>query len=277
MLDDWARNISESAYPELWPTHGWVSMLGPTGNQLLDYLGACCNAPITSHASSNWQASRFGSAYSFDGSADYAELEKTPFVDADQQGTIVILAKTPNTSGTQNTLFGLGGDSTLNAGLIRFTLRNDAGTQRLDIVQRTDGEVTANVVRANAISISDEIHSYAVTSMRDSYNLFIDGVPQTISTASGSNNGDWFADTTVTGTRTYTIGCVKFNGSYIQQFEGQIYAAYLYPFALTPPELQLLAERPLLPLERRQVGAVSIPIAPPVASRRIMLPLLGVG
>jgi hypothetical protein len=78
----------------------------------------------------------------------------------------------------------------------RFLLLNIvsvAGSQRINLSQQNAD--TADAVRGDTDITLGEPHLLQWSSNGSTWNLYVDGVLQTLTATSGSNTGDWFGDT----------------------------------------------------------------------------------
>lgn len=138
----------------------------------------------------------FGSSLDLDGSGDYTTNTTANFRNSDNSGTISALIKSTDTSasifmtsdtGTDTSFFGIDirSDGT-------FRIRQQNANDTLDEIRTTN-------------TVNDGIwHHIVVTSSGTSYQMYIDGVIETLVVVGGANNGDWFSDTTLRDN--FTIG-----------------------------------------------------------------------
>jgi hypothetical protein len=118
-----------------------------------------------------------------------------------------------------STLIGFGGDDP-NA-LLLFGVRNNGGTDYLNITYRNAEATELDVLFGNTPVTTGSWHCARFSTDGVTYKMTLDGVPQTISGTSGTNNGKWF-DQIVTANPELTAFTLKVGGSYAANFTGNI-------------------------------------------------------
>lgn len=166
-------------------------------------------------------------AVQFDGINQYAIAAESNYRFSDSQGTVEAWVKSSGT-GFQ-TVFGTSDED---GGLDNFQiLIRDTGT--VQVYVRIDGGATNSLISTTTVNDGALHHIVAVSSGTE-YRLYIDGIFEPLSVASGANDGKWlnnFADTD-----NVTIGC-SHPASPIQFFDGVIDEVAYYNRALTTVEV----------------------------------------
>ncbi|MFZ5424170.1 MAG: LamG domain-containing protein, partial [Patescibacteria group bacterium] len=169
----------------------------------------------------------------FDGSDDYVEIGTDSKVDNSAQGSITAWVYPHDMTATNRAIFGFGGAATGFAGRLEFYTYNGG----LFISQNTNG-ATQNWIRTNYSQLTtNNWHHVAVTSDGAAWKLYINGVEQTTLLGAGSNNGNWFSDTTATAPVHTTIGRIFHNGTWKEPYYGKIDEVTLYDYELSPAQV----------------------------------------
>lgn len=182
---------------------------------------------------------KLGQALSFDGTDDY--LEYNGRVDSSTTGTISAwINVNAQTTGEVNTILSYGGGDVATAGLFSFRLEDVAGAEQLKAVQRSDSEATPNIIAAVAPGIRGTgWHHVALVSSGTAWSMYVNGVLMGLTVISGSNNGNWLGDTTVSAGLT-RIGGTRYDGTNIHFMDGKIDDSRLFNRALTASEIASL-------------------------------------
>ena len=178
-----------------------------------------------------------GQGIEFDGVDDYMEIYDGR-VSSASQGTISAWVRL-NTLADGQTVVGYGGGDVGTPGLFGMQVRQNGAEYDLGVIQRTDGG-SVDVVRGNTSLSTDKWHHLVVVSDGSSYSIYVDGSPEALTVTSGSNQGDWFGDTTVAETDKSTIGAMMFDGSMTNFIDGIIDDVRIYDRALSAQEISRL-------------------------------------
>src|SRR3990167_11274628 len=136
--------------------------------------------------------------YSFDGD-DYIKNATADWQSLDSLGTILIWFKTSSAGATQ-TLFSSNDEGTATS---RFLLYNRAASNTLSILQQNAGD-TADTVTGSTVITDGVWRLGGLVSNGIAYSISLNGVAEGLTVLTGSNTGDWFADTTLRDN--FTIG-----------------------------------------------------------------------
>src|SRR3990172_4349278 len=183
---------------------------------------------------SDWVLGKFGNGLDLDGSDDYVEIGSSTKVDNSYAGTISAWIKPSGNTGYE-TIFGYGGGSTSGAG--RFQMRLFGTSNRVILYQGSDGESPANLIYGGT-SLSDNTWYYVTLSSDGSqYKIYVNGVEESLTISTGTNNGDWFADTSVIETDKSTLGRLWRDGAWLEPYRGIIDDLKIYNYARTPAQI----------------------------------------
>jgi len=167
-------------------------------------------------------------ALSYDGD-DYLSNATANFRSGDSQGAIEAEFRTSYTAATQD-LFS-SSDESSGAYFLRFSV--NATTGELMAVQRK-GDTQDTVVFTTKVS-DGKWHHAVLSSNGSSYSVILDGVNEV--KTSGTNEGDWFADTTLRDN--ICIGVKKDSTPLVAYFTGSIGYIRIYSRPMLQPEAQV--------------------------------------
>jgi len=156
----------------------------------------------------------------FDGSGDFVHLPDLNRQATDTQGTIAVWAK--ESLGADGVIF----QAIVTGGGADVLLMNDDGEY---VALRGDG---ANKVRC-AWPAGGGWHHIVAGSTGSAYFIYIDGVSQSLTLSYGSNNGDWFNESTGEA-MTYSIGIQEPSTA---PYNGNIALLQIYSKALSSTEI----------------------------------------
>jgi hypothetical protein len=184
-----------------------------------------------------WSTGKTGGAGKFDGSDDFVEIGSSSKIDNSQTGTITAWVNT-NTITADGSIFNYGGASIANAGVFEFKLSNISGSNTyLGIKQRSNGVATINAFRGSTLLSTNTWYYVTLVSNGSTWKMYLNGIEQTLTSISGTNNGNWLGDTTVTETDRTTIGRNYSNGAYSGPFNGLIDDVKIYNYVRTPAQI----------------------------------------
>lgn len=151
---------------------------------------------------------KIGKAQSFDGSNDKVDIGDDRF-ESDEQGTIELLVYFPNATDDYTAFSTSRSPGTADMLRIRITSDYNLAIQHmisggLNLVGTTSHPGTG-------------WHYLVLTSSGTAWELWIDGVKQSLTVIDGSNTGDWFADLTAAITHLGRIGGLEYGGSYYSE------------------------------------------------------------
>ncbi|MFZ1618526.1 MAG: LamG domain-containing protein [Flavobacteriales bacterium] len=184
-----------------------------------------------------WTTGQIGSAVTFDGTNDYIEIGSGIRVDNSDRGTISAWINPGTVSGGELSFFGYGGSALANAGRLRAYMSTSGDT--LSIEQKSNGETSDILQATTALTVGAWYH-LTIVSDGTAYAMYINGKPQALTITSGSNTGDWFADTTVTAPPKSVIGAAYQNGGLSTHFQGSLDEVRIYNRALSADEVSQL-------------------------------------
>ena len=192
----------------------------------------------TGFGESNLTNGKRGMALDFDGIEDYLEVTDGK-IDNSTNGTIsawINLNGLPD----NDAIFGYGGGVSASAGLFSFRVVSTGGSKYvLSMAKRDDGETLNSIEGATNLSQSTWYH-IAVTSNGTGWKLYLNGVSETLSVTSGSNNGDWLGDTEVSETDKTTIGALQNNGATGYYLKSKIDEVIIFNRELNQSEISAL-------------------------------------
>jgi hypothetical protein len=247
----YARNASESAYPNLWRglVGWWCPSINPRGgNRLFDLSPYQNHGTLTNMTSDDWVVSGGAGALDFDGSDDGIRI-KNSFTST--YGTLSFWIRT--TTDSVRTAFAVQQTSDFNNFFAVYIGNNASGDLTNELV--SIGRIRGGVVTIAGFETSDRSilfdgnwHNVVIGSTGVSYFLFIDGQSRTM-TFTGGTNGGWID---VIDPTDYSIGCRLANTNTPNLcVSGQLDDVRLYNRALTPPEIRLLASKRGIGLQPR--------------------------
>jgi sulfur carrier protein ThiS len=122
-----------------------------------------------------------------DGSSQYLRRAEADWND-DEVGTITALVRT-DAIGAAQTIFASADEATD----VRYLKLSINASGKLELSQRNND--TADVVEGDSVLVADTWYHVAATVDASGWHLYIDGVEETLTATSGTNSGDWLADT----------------------------------------------------------------------------------
>jgi len=208
-----AKNVWDSNHVMVQHMHttSWIDSTTNTNN-------GTSNGDVTTTTSG-----KIDSAGTFDGTGDYVEIGSSIKVDNSQTGNIslwVNLTALPTTG----RFIGYGGGAKSYAGKFWLGIKRYLSPTVYNIVymQSTDSETTATEIRGSTNIGSGAWYYVSMQSDGSAITIYVNGAAESLTTVTGSDNGDWLADTTVIETDASTIGVGKQNGSLSNYINGQI-------------------------------------------------------
>ena len=165
---------------------------------------------------------------SFDGVDDYVYKSIANYQSTDTSGTISFWVK-PTAYNTYNNVFGSNDEATTS---YTFIVAYDS-TGR-PYVYQSSGD-TADQIRAGNSLPLGTWSFVSLVSDGSLYHIYINGIPQTLTTVSGANTGDWFSDTA--NRDNITIGASKWS-SLVNFVNGQIDDVRIFNYALTSTQVK---------------------------------------
>jgi hypothetical protein len=159
----------------------------------------------------------------------------------DSQGTIGVWFKTNQNS--NQTLFCSADEESAT----RFLLFEILVTTSLLQVRQSNDDTEDLVYGSTAVADS-KWHSAFLTSTGTAWAIYLDGIAETLHQGTGSNSGDWFADTTLRDN--FVVG-QRIRNTTGGSFIGQIGLVAVYNRPLLPQEIQALYISPYSPLGTR--------------------------
>jgi hypothetical protein len=222
---------------------GWWALNEGSGSTAYDASGNGKNFTLENMESGDWIS---GGGLDFGGTNERASYSGR--ITNDTQGTLSLWVKVGTIpSSTQYALFSYGGGDYAGGspGIFNVRLEGVSGSVLCRIVQRTEGpEVIANVVNAPVTFANNGVFNHvAITSDGTAWELFVGDVSQTITVSGGSNNGNWFGDTTVTSPGITRIAGLRYDGSDLIHSIAQIKDVRLYNRKLSSEEIAAIASR----------------------------------
>ncbi len=170
-------------------------------------------------------------AFDFEGSNDY--LIKNSYSNSDNVGTISAWVKASNVAGNNSVL--CTSDVSEGAVYADFRMSSDG---RYELQIRSSGDVILNTIYSNKQIVADTWHHVVWTSDGSEYNIYIDGVKQSLTVEEGSNNGAWIGD--IAGIDALAIGTNYTSAGPGNDFDGSIAEVLLFDKNLSDSEVEQL-------------------------------------
>ncbi len=203
----------------------WLPFVGNMGNVIWDSSGQK-GPQLTAGNQAHTIVTDAGLAWDFDGTDDYYGATVANYRAQDSQGTILTWLRT----GTNN---------------VRLVSSSDIGstnhyfgsiiTSDVMCVQQT--QITSALVSGSTVITDSEWHLAVITSDSSTYKIFVDGGVESLT---GSNNGDWFADTTLRDNLTF--GAMIRTGAPENDFNGQLGPIAIWSYPLSESVNRSLAD-----------------------------------
>lgn len=169
------------------------------------------------YVSDTGQTGKIGNGQQFDGSNDYIVVGGDAKIDSGSSGSISAWINPDAHTTDVYIIFGVGGAAASNAGEFSFYIYDG----QLGVYQTTDGSSAADDIDTGDIISASTWQYVTLTSDGSTWRFYRNGVEQSVAhTYSGSNSGDWMAETSLTSTITNVIGRVRSNGNYAAEFDG---------------------------------------------------------
>jgi len=206
---DLRPNLNDSGLVGAWN-------MPPIDNEVVDETVG--GADMTIHGACH-ERTLLGDALRFDGSTQYAKSSLADFRSADSQGTISLWFKS-NVDGTAQRLFS-SADEASNTRYLSIVI---SGTDYISVYQRDND--TLDIIRGGTTLLADRWYHIVLMSNGSAYSIYLDGEAESLTVASGANNGDWFADTN--NRDNVTIGSMEYNAGLANPFNGLICNVEVY-------------------------------------------------
>lgn len=193
------------------------------GNKVWDQID-------TSHGTisgATWtQESNGRQTLSFDGN-DYVRKGVAGYRSGDSQGTVSAWVKL-SALGTTQYVFSSADQASGN--FIMAALRISS-TNNITTLQRQSSSTNDNLVSGNTTFTTGTWYQVVAVSDGSTYSLYVNGQVESLTTDTGSNNGNWFADTS--NRDNWVIG-VLYRSTLAAFFTGEIKNVAIYNVPLTP-------------------------------------------
>jgi hypothetical protein len=190
--------------------------MSPIDNKVVDETVGGADMTIYGASHSN---AILGDVMQFDGVDDYCKSALADFRGSDSQGTISLWYKS-NIDGTAQRPFASADEATNT----RYFSIVVTGTDYISVYQRDND--TLDIVRGGTTLLADKWYHVVLISNGSAYSIYLDGEAESLTVASGANNGDWFADTN--NRDNVTIGAMEYNAGLANPFDGQICNVEVY-------------------------------------------------
>lgn len=219
---------------------------GGSGNTLPDQSGYNNHGSLVNMSPDDWVSSQYGRALDFDGSNDRVTLPND-FQRNAQSGAISAWFKFAGNGANQNPIVSLGGNANLTVFAFRRRDTADANQNAIGLrIFSNNAPGGSNTEIFSTDKINDGVWAHGLIQSNGSkYDLFVNGIRQTMIFTAGSDNGDWIGDMTgTTGETICDIGAQWASGAFFSSLNGQLDDVRIYSRALTEAEIRLLASRP---------------------------------
>lgn len=203
----------------------WNDLSGKNNN------GTLVNSPIFS-------SSNGGNIY-FDAGSKYATFPSS-FTNNRSISTYIFNTKFNSIDTSLKGIFGYGNNST--AFICNFRLSNSSdgapsvGNSRLAIRALSSGGGFNNIVIGTTNIQANIIYNIAYVIAASSYKLYINGIEDTLTAVSGSNDGQWI-NAADEGISVSSLSIVWYNGGYIIPAPNNFYSCQFYNRALSASEI----------------------------------------
>jgi len=246
----YARNASESAYPNLWRglVGWWCPSINPRGgNRLFDLSPFRNHGTLTNMTNDDWVVSGGAGALDFDGSNDLVSTDNGNRFGLGEQYAVSLWAyvKALPTSGNLSCLL-CSYDVVTNVFGFDFRLYNNSGTQQIGFTMG-DGSLFAGGGDVNYTLTTNAWTSLVAVRNQGALNIWINGV----STLSISNSKAIAATQKALFFASFGSYTPSGGANLGRYFNGQLDDVRLYNRALTPPEIRQLASRRGIGLQPR--------------------------
>jgi hypothetical protein len=224
----------------------WIPSISGSGLLLPDLSGRGNNGSLVGMDASDWVSASYGRALDFDGSNDRVTLPND-FQRNAQSGAISAWFKFAGNGANQNPIVSLGGNANLTVFAFRRRDTADASQNAIGLrIFSNNAPGGANTEIFSTDKVNDGVWAHGLIQSNGSkYDLFVNGIRQTMVFTAGSDNGDWLADMTgTTGETICDIGAQWASGALFSSLNGQVDDVRIYSRTLSEPEIKLLASRP---------------------------------
>lgn len=268
--NSFARNASQSAFPELWNglRGAWCPSLGIQGRKLFDMSGYGKDATFSSGMGMNaWTPSPWGWALTYDGTDDCLDIG-TGFLDLNSNWAFMARVRVDDTTHNQYTILGASVASSASSGYflwlhrndknVAFTFQYDTGPGSAAFCTNPSRSATANTWYTLVMNRNASTATF--TLMQDDYAVVVDSTNPSFSP---STTQSWGIGTWDPATPT---NC----------FKGQIGDVLSWNRALSGRELELLGSGRAHPMMVRENFNFTGPYTRVTQNQGSMM-LLGVG
>jgi len=175
---------------------------------------------------------KVGDAYDFDGSTDYVDLGDD--LSSSSTGSISLWFKSGSLQLSKPVFSTTDADGSTN-NIVSIQLRDDDSdsNNEVSVVVRIGGTTTCNIYAATNIVVGTWYHVVA-TSDGSSKKIYINGVNQSLTIQTGTNNADWWDD--VTETCEWDMASRSYDSRDVY-YDGIIDEAKIYDYALSQAEV----------------------------------------
>ena len=213
------------------------------GNIVNDLSGNYYTANFNSNTA--WVAAKYGNGTYYNGTDDAVNGNYPDWRSADHAGTVVMWINPSALTGF-HTIFSTSDEGTTTSYIaIRVS---SAGV--LQLVQQNAADTLTLVYEDTYLIPVNTWTQIVVVSDGSQYKFYINSLLQATKTSAGSNNGDWFADTTLRDNFCFSSTHVT---SYSGEFFGTIDHVLIYNRSLSASEIAQLYREPFGMFEREPI------------------------
>lgn len=198
-----------------------------SGTSLYDRSGNGYSSTAFGGAPS-WVSGKYGKGLEFNGTSDYVTRTTANFQSSDYAGTISAWVKLTDVADFRYIVH----SADEATGNYQLSMSIQGTTGKPYIYQRNND--TADYVVGSTNVADGNWHYVVAVSDGSSYSLFVDGVAETLTAASGSNTGDWLADTPNRDNLVIGVNKRSSLGAY---FKGDIDEVKIYNYARTTKQI----------------------------------------
>jgi RHS repeat-associated protein len=190
----------------------------------------------------SWATGHSNSAINFDGVDDYVKI-KNGKISSATAGTISAWVKLSSLINAAKIVSYGGASAASVQGLLGLEVRQDGSNYYFSVISVPyDGCGFVNSAHGSTVLQAGAWYHLALTSNGSSWQLYVNGVAETMTTQYGSGNtGRWFGNTTAASPDKTYIGATRFNGTDSSSLNGLIDEVRIYDRALSGSEIIALA------------------------------------
>lgn len=189
-----------------------------------------------------WTNGKFGTTTTFDGASQYAVVSTNRITNS-TVGSISFWIYSGSITTTQYA-FGYGGAAASSFGSFNVGVITASSLIYLGISAKSDGTVTNQTVRGNTTLSANTWYHGVITGDGSVWTVYLNGVQESLTVVSGTNNGLWIGGTTVTSPVKTNVGASWGGNAVRNRMNGRLEAVCLFDRILNPTEIRQLYSMP---------------------------------